>query len=415
MEETLSPTAEKAVFFCFFSFDSKDKKKKNTHLVVYANRQHQVEVAVAVHGADNAGADRGVHAQGAAVLVHVFDDVVDVAAVEGDLDVLALQMSFQVFLHVAHFAVGGDGHAALGALHADQVVLAFLGHQAGAVDGVLQFLALDGDTAEPCGGEDLPVVDVLAGQQAGDQSGVAHYGHQVSVVHMEGDDLALAVHDVHQLVHDPAGDDGLDLALVIRQDKIVVVALHGQAEAVQADQMQLGGGDFHQAAGQGLAALLDGDGKGHLGDHIPQLFLGEVQGEGMGEILHLGELVGADASQGGAALTAADGNRHLLVHGEIDGAFGQLADDFRQQAAGQNDLTRLDDIGLDKGLDAQAAVGAGQIKAVFIGHDHNAFQNLHGRAGAEGAGSILQAIIEILRRAFKLHVKTSHIGSDSSI
>ncbi len=44
-------------------------------LVVDADGKNQVEVGVAFHGRDDAGAYVGVHAQGAAIFVHVLDHV----------------------------------------------------------------------------------------------------------------------------------------------------------------------------------------------------------------------------------------------------------------------------------------------------------------------------------------------------
>ena len=316
-------------------------------------------------------------------------------------------MGFHFFPNVAHFAVGGDGQGALRGFHADQIVLALFGHQAGALDSVLQLLALDGHAGLPGGGQDLLVVDVFAGQQAGHDGGVADDGHHMGIVQMEGGHFFGVFHDMGQFGHDPAGDDRLDLFLIVRQHEVAVVALQGQTEAVQTHQMQLGAADLHQTAGQGLTAFLHGDGKGHFGDHVLQLALGEVKGEGAGQILHLGEFVGRYAGDGGAALAAADGHGHFFVHGKGNGALGQFADDLRQKTAGQDDLTGLGHGGGYLGLDAQGAVGTLQQHAVLIAGEQHAFQNLHGRAGAQSPGGVLQAVEQILGGTFKLHFGTS--------
>ena len=292
-------------------------------------------------------------------------------------------------------------------LHADQVVLAFLGHQAGALDGVLQFLALHGDAGLPGGGQNLLIIDVFTGQQAGNDGGISDDGHHVGVVQMEGSHFVGVFHDVGQLGHDTAGDDGLDFFLIIRQHEVAVIALQRQTETVQTHQMQLGAADLHQAAGKSLTALLHGDGEGHFGDHVLQLALREVKGEGAGQILHLGELVRGYAGDGGTALTAANGDHHPFVHGKGDGAFGQLADDLRQQTAGKNDLTGLGHGGGHLGLDAQGTVRALQQHAVFIAGKQNAFENLHGGAGTQRPGGVLQAVEQILGGTFKLHFGTS--------
>ena len=76
-------------------------KKPNMYLfgnlsVVHANRQHQIKIVVSLQRRNHAGADIGIHAQGTAFLIHIFDHVADVAGVEGNFDVLSLQMSIQI-------------------------------------------------------------------------------------------------------------------------------------------------------------------------------------------------------------------------------------------------------------------------------------------------------------------------------
>lgn len=139
--------------------------------VVHANRQHQIKIAVSLKRRNHAGADIGIHAQGTAFLIHIFDHVADVAGVEGNFDVLSLQMSIQILQHVAQLAHGGDFQVILRRLHANEIVFALLGHQAGTFNGVLKLAPFHGHARKPGRGQNLTVVDVFPGQQTGDQRG----------------------------------------------------------------------------------------------------------------------------------------------------------------------------------------------------------------------------------------------------
>ena len=76
----------------------------------------------------------------------------------------------------------------------------------------------------------------------------------------------------------------------------------------------------------------------------------------IGQVFHLRKIRRRHSRDGRAALTAADGNHHPVIHGKMNRSFRQLAHDFGEQTAGQYHLSGIRYAGFHPAFDAQRPV-----------------------------------------------------------
>ena len=158
---------------------------------------------------------------------------------------------------------------------------------------------------------------------------------------MEGGHAVVVFHDMGNFIHDTAGYDRRHFVHPVGKNKLIVHALKRKPEPVQTHQAQLVACHLHQAAGERLAAFLKGNGKRNLRNHIAKALLGKMQRVRIGQVFHLRKIRRRHSRDGRAALTAADGNHHPVIHGKVNRSFRQLAHDFREQTAGQYHLSGI--------------------------------------------------------------------------
>ena len=190
------------------------------------------------------------------------------------------------------------------------------------------------------------------------QAGVAEVGLQMTLANGQGAGGFFIQEHLAQLAEDAAGNHRGNMVRSLGQGKGTLHFLHGQAETVQGHQAAFPGGNLQQAAREDLPALVGGNGKDHMADHVPELVLGEVKAGAILNGGHGGEVHRVHARQVALEGHAADGRGMVLV--DLDGhlAAGELANDFGKQLARQHHLTRLLDLRGEHGFNGKAAVGA---------------------------------------------------------
>ena len=179
------------------------------------------------------------------------DNIGEVAGIERDVQLVALEADIQFLMHVAALGVGRHFHAALGnQMQINQVVFAFPGHQAAPLDGVREQGPHDQHFRRPGGGQNLLIVDELARQQGGVHLYAAESIHNVRGIERDlGGVLAVRQHFAY-FAQDLARRDRVQMILFQARGQGVfrLDALQSQPEPVQAHHQRFLFVNFHQDA-----------------------------------------------------------------------------------------------------------------------------------------------------------------------
>ena len=141
------------------------------------------------------------------------------------------------------------------------------------------------------------------------------------------------------------------------------------------------------------AALIGGDGKGHLLDHAPQHLL--LHGDGV-FVLHLGKIriiCRRQAQNIEIRVAAGDMDHHFFIGGEGDHVVGHPADDVAEEPCVQNDVAAFHHVGKHVGADAGLHIVAGDGQ-LLVRVEQQALQSGDGAFLGHGAAGDSDGVLQ---------------------
>ena len=133
-----------------------------------------------------------------------------------------------------------------------------------------------------------------------------------------------------------------------------------------------------------------------MADHILQLVLLDLDGRAGLQRIDLRIFRRIHHRQGTPVLHAADRGRTVILLRDRNHALRHLADHFRKDPAGQDDLALFLNGSSVRILNGQGTVGAGHQHPVVLSGNQYAFEDLFGRTGRQGPGNGVQAFEQVL-------------------
>ena len=378
-----------------------------------------MDVVVALGGLEDAGAGGGGCLEGHLPPLEDLENVLEVAAVEGDLGLGAFEQDGVNLILVVPdgFRFGGDdglaGPAVFGVgfhLHPDDVA-AVPGEDGGAAGGAKEV----GEIEYGPGGEGLGYELLVVGEGPLEQLG--HQFHTLGAKedlsprgsHHHLDRVVAFTENPGEFVESAGRDDDLDGGFDGLDKRAM---LDGQPETVGGGESEVVFLQLDLDAGEDGTGLLGGGGEGDPGDGITEslgMNLGSdsvIDGGDGGEFAGIGAVdVGIVASAGDLKESAAGGQL------QVDPLAGKGADELAQETGGNGDGAFLLDAGADPGGDGDFQVGGRELQHGLLGAEQDVLGDGQGGTGGNGPSDQGQSSAKVFLQTGKLH----HAPTDNDL